>query len=219
MDLERLLLRSDELDATIMRMLDLDHYPEYGVGTERMGLSVTAASLSIDHARALRSLVEDGFVSSAVPLMRLQFESTTRSAWLLFAASETQVTLAAAPLTVEVDEAARKLPVAREMIKQLRGASIAVPAAAAPAAMLGRFEDMQRHALNSFVHVGVHALRRHQDGFPLKLVCQLVECSNGLGTIAAMLLAMLTGDRVLAARMNRVHVGFEDCLTPLLPSY
>lgn len=200
-------------------MLDLERYPDHGAGSERFALSVTAAALSIDHARALRALVADGFVSSAVPLMRLQFESTTRSAWLLFAASEGQVTIAAAPLTVEADEAARKLPVAREMIKQLRGASIAVPAAGAPAAMLGRFEDMQRHALNSFVHVGVHALRRHQDGFPLKLVIQLIECSNGLVTIAAMLLAMLTSDRVLAARMNRVHVGFEDCLTPLLPFY
>ena len=219
MDIELLLRRSDELDATIMRMLDLDRYPEYGDGAKRMGLSVTAASLSIDHARALRSLTDDGFLSSAVPLLRLQFESTTRSAWLLFAASEGQVALAAAPLTVETDEAARKLPVAHEMIKQLRGASIAVPAAGAPAVMLGRFEYMQRHALNSFVHVGVHALRRHQDGFPLKLVYQLIECSNGLVTIAAMLLALLTGDRVLAARMNRVHVGFEDCLTPLLPSY
>jgi hypothetical protein len=34
-----------------------------------------------------------------------------------------------------------------------------------------------------------------------------------------MMLAILTGDRVLAARMNKVHVGFEDCLTPMLPSY
>ncbi len=114
MDIELLLRRSDELDATIMRMLDLDRYPEYGYGAKRMGLSVTAASLSIDHARALRSLTDDGFLSSAVPLLRLQFESTTRSAWLLFAASEGQVALAAAPLTVETDEAARKLPVAHE---------------------------------------------------------------------------------------------------------
>ncbi|WP_018906149.1 hypothetical protein ABL841_09270 [Variovorax paradoxus] len=219
MDIEHLLRRSDELDDIIVRMLDLDRYPEHGEGAEKLALSVTAASLSIDHARALRSLIADGFVSSAVPLMRLQFESTTRSAWLLFAASDGQVALAAAPLTAAADEAARKLPAAREMIKQLRGASSAVPAAAAPAAMLGRFEDMQRHALNSFVHVGVHALRRHQDGFPVQLVWQLIECSNGLVTIAAMMLAILTGDRVLAARMNRVHVGFEDCLTPLLPSY
>lgn len=219
MDIEQILRRSDELDDVIVRMLDLDRYPEHGECAQRMTLSVTAASLSIDHARAMRALVADGFVSSAAPLMRLQFESTTRSAWLLFAATEEQIILASAPLTAEADEAARKLPAAREMIKQLRNASSTVPAAAAPAAMLGRFEDMQRHALNSFVHVGVHALRRHQDGFPRQLVWQLIECSNGLVTISAMMLAILTGDRVLAARMNRVHLGFEDCLTPLLQSY
>jgi hypothetical protein len=219
MPIERILRRSEELDDTIVQLLDLDNYPTYAGDAPRMGLSVTAASLSIDHARALRTLVAGGMISSAVPLMRLQYETTTRSVWLLFAASEDHVRLAAAPLTAQSDEAARKLPMAREMVKQLRNASATVPAAAAPAAMLGRFDDMQRHALNSFVHGGIHALRRHHDGFPLNLVRQLVECSNGLVTISAMVLAILTRDSLLATRMNRVHVGFEDCLTPILPSY
>lgn len=219
MPIERILRRSEELDDTIVQLLDLDNYPTYADDAPRMGLSVTAASLSIDHARALRILVAGGMVSSAVPLMRLQWETTTRSVWLLFAASEDHVQLVAAPLTAQSDEAARKLPMAREMVKQLRNASAAVPAAAAPAAMLGRFDDMQRHALNSFVHGGIHALRRHHDGFPVDLVRQLVECSNGLVTISAMVLAILTRDSLLATRMNRVHVGFEDCLTPILPSY
>lgn len=83
MDIELLLRRSAELDATIMQMFDLDRYPECGDGAQRMGLSVTATSLSIDHARALPSLTDDGFLSSAVPLLRLQFESTTRSACLI----------------------------------------------------------------------------------------------------------------------------------------
>lgn len=78
---------------------------------------------------------------------------------------------------------------------------------------------MQRHALNSFVHGGIHALRRHQEGFPVQIVRQLIECSNGLVTIAAMMLAILTGDRLLATRMNRVYVGFEHCLRRLLPSH
>jgi hypothetical protein len=219
MPIERILRRSEELDDTIVQLLDLDDYPVYGDDAPRMAFSVTAASLAMEHARALRNLVASGFVSSAAPLMRLQYEATTRSAWLLFAASEDHVALAAAPLTAQADEAARKLPLARDMIRQLRNASAAMPAAAAPAAMLGRFDDMQRHALNSFVHGGIHALRRHQDGFPVQIVRQLIECSNGLVTIAAMMLAILSGDRLLATRMNRVHVGFEDCLTPLLPSY
>lgn len=219
MPIEQILRRSEELDDTIVQLLDLDNYPVYGEDAPRMRLSVTAASLAMEHARALRNLVAGGFVSSAAPLMRLQYEATTRSVWLLFAAKEEHIALVAAPLTPVADEAARKLPLAREMIKQLQNASATVPAAAAPAAMLGRFDDMQRHALNSFVHGGIHALRRHEDGFPARLVQQLIECSNGLVTISAMMLAILTGDKLLMTRMNRVHVGFEDCLTPILPSY
>jgi len=219
MIIQQILRRSDELDDTIIQLLDLDNYPVYGEGAPRMHLSVTAASLSMEHARALRNLVAGGFVSSAVPIMRLQYEATTRSVWLLFAAKDEHVALVAAPLTQASDEAARRLPLARDMIKQLQNASTHTPTAAAPAAMLGRFDDMQRHALNSFVHAGIHALRRHQDGFPERLVQQLIECSNGLVTISAMMLAILTGDKLLMTRMNRVHVGFEDCLTPILPSY
>ncbi|MBB3181151.1 DUF6988 family protein [Variovorax sp. Sphag1AA] len=219
MPIEQILRRSEELDDAIVRMLDLDSYPVYAEDRKRMGLSVTAASLSFDHARALRLLVASGFVSSAVPLMRMQFEATTRSAWLLFAAAEAEVAAAGAPLSAESQEAARSLPMATGMIKALRQASAAVPAAAAPAAMLGQFDKMQRNALNSFVHGGIHALRRHEDGYPVELVRQLIECSNGLTTISAMMLAILTGDTLLMRRMNRVHEGFEDCLTPILPGY
>ncbi|MBS0342180.1 MAG: hypothetical protein JSS56_16795 [Proteobacteria bacterium] len=140
--IEQILRRSDELDDTIVNLLP-DDSPTYP-GRPRMGMSVTAASLSIERARALRHLVAGGFISAAVPLMRLQFEATTRSAWLLFAASEEDVALTAAHSTVESEQAARKLPMATDMIKQLKGASAAIPAAAAPAAMLGRFNDLQR---------------------------------------------------------------------------
>jgi hypothetical protein len=121
---------------------------------------------------------------------------------------------AVVPLTTNADEAARKLPLVTEMIRQLSKSPH--PSAAAPAAMLGRFNDLNRHGLNSFVHGGIHALRRHEDGYPVRLVRQLIECSNGLATIGAMMLAILRGDRVLAARMNRVHIGFEDCLTQII---
>lgn len=151
--------------------------------------------------------------------MRMQFEATTRSAWLLFAATDAEVAVSGAPLSAASEEAARKLPMASGMIKELGKASATAPAAAAPAAMLGQFDKAQRSALNSFVHGGVHALRRHQDGYPVQMVRQLIECSNGLVTISAMMLAILTGDTLLMRRMNHVHVGFEDCITPMLPSY
>lgn len=218
MPIEQILRRSEELDDTIVRMLDPDTYPVFGPDRLRMSLSVTAASLSLEHARALRFLVAGVFISSAVPTMRMQFEATTRSAWLLFAATDADVALAGAPLTAVAEEAARRMPMATGMIKDLAKASATVPAANAPAVMLGQFDRMQRNALNSFIHGGIHALRRHEEGYPVQLVRQLVECSNGLVTIGAMMLAILSGDTVLMRRMNRVHEGFEDCITPMLPS-
>ena len=94
---------------------------------------------------------------------------------MLFAATDAQVALAGAPLTTHTEEAARDLPMATGMIKELQKASAAMPAAAAPATMLDQFNKMQRNALNSFIHGGIHVLRRHEEGYPIELVRQLVE--------------------------------------------
>ena len=33
------------------------------------------------------------------------------------------------------------------------------------------------------------------------------------------MLAVLTGNQLLATRMNRIHVGYADCVPEILPSY
>jgi hypothetical protein len=59
MPIERILRRSEELDDAIVQVLDLDAYQPFD-DSSRIGLSVTAASLSIDHWHALRLLVVAG---------------------------------------------------------------------------------------------------------------------------------------------------------------
>lgn len=70
-------------------------------------------------------------------------------------------------------------------------------------------------ALNSYVHAGIHALSRKQRGFPLPLACQVVQSSNGIGTVAAMMLANLTGDESRGNDINRLFPSFGDYLPQL----
>jgi hypothetical protein len=216
MNVQQMLLRSGEFDEAIFRLLDPDSYLLANADA-RIRVSASAASLSVDHCRAVRLLIAAEIIPSSAAVMRLQFEALTRAVWLLFAADDASVAIADAPLDEGSQKLASRLPSASPMLAAL--AKSPAPGAAAPTAMLGRFKEMQWAALNSFVHGGIHPLRRQSEGYPERMVVQLLECSNALLSMSGMMLAILTGNSVLSARMNRVHVGFEDCLTPILHSY
>jgi hypothetical protein len=214
--LDQVLHRSDELDDAIVQLLGGEHYRPAN-DTNRVSTSASAAAVSLAHARALRCLIATAQMPSAVALLRLQFETLTRSVWLLYAANDLEVELVAAPLSAESEKEASKLFGIVKMLAALSASS--APSAAAPTAMLNRFKKTSLPALNSFVHGGIHPLQRHRHGYPESLIIQVLECSNGLLTMSGMILAVLTGDQLLAIRMNRVHIGFEDCITPILESY
>ena len=52
------------------------------------------------------------------------------------------------------------------------------------AKMLVQFKSLSAGPMNSFVHGGIHPLRRRAEGFPLQLLDQIVRGSNGLAQFA-----------------------------------
>ena len=171
--------------------------------------------VAMEHAIALRTLMALRLPTSAVSLMRLQFEALTRAMWLLYAASDTAIDKLLAPLTLQSEQAAKNLPGASEMIEQIgRRAGQGVPPAAHQ--MLSHFKDVSWHAMNSFVHGGIHPLRRNAEGFPVHLALQVLRNSNGLSTMTGMTMAVLTGDEAVAKPVSKIQPAFADCLPDLL---
>lgn len=70
--------------------------------------------------------------------------------------------------------------------------------------------------MNSFVHGGIHPLRRSAEGFPVHLVLQVLRNTNALATMTGMALAILTGDEAIAKPMGKIQPEFADCLPDLL---
>jgi hypothetical protein len=135
--------------------------------------------------------------------------------WLLYAASDAAVDTLLAPLTARSEQAAKNLPGAREMIEQIgKRVGQGVPAAAHQ--MLSHFKEVTWPAMNSFVHGGIHPLRRRADGFPLDLALQVLRSSNGLTTMTGMTMALLTGDEAVIEPMSKIQPAFADCLPALL---
>jgi hypothetical protein len=209
--LEVMLRRSDELQEALLHILDGAAFDP----STRGEAALRMCSVALEHALSLRALMAMGLATSAVGLMRLRFETLARAMWLLYAASDAAIEKLTAPLTPESELAAKNFPSASDMIEQIgKRVGSSVPAAAHQ--MLSHFKDASWHAMNSFVHGGIHPLRRQADGFPVHLALQILRNSNGLLTMTGMTLAILTGDAGVTKPMGKIQPLFGDCLPELL---
>lgn len=211
-ELARVLHRADELDVALMHAIDATHFRPYD-DSDRISASVSAASVALEHGRAMRVLVADGLPTAALSLLRLQHEALTRSIWLLYAATDLAIAKLSAPLSKETEAAAGKLPMLADMLKQLADK----PAAAQPLIGLLAFKANNAVALNSFVHGGIHALQRQAQGYPVPLIVGALHNANGLMVMAAMMLAVLAGKQALVRRVGVLQTTFADDLPPVLP--
>ncbi|ABE43851.1 hypothetical protein Bpro_1920 [Polaromonas sp. JS666] len=209
-DLERTVRRSVELEQAVWAILRPESYQVFD-DSDRIAASFNACEVAIQHGQALRALMSEGFHTTAASVMRLQFEVLVRAMWLLYAADEVEIAKIHAPLTQEAEHAASKLPMVSAMIKALDGR-------APPPAfqMVDQFKTTMLGALNSFVHGGIHPLKRHQTGYPEQIMDQILRSSNGLFTMTAMMLAILSGDESVSRPMRTIQPAFADCLPDLL---
>jgi hypothetical protein len=202
--LNRLLMRSVELEC---ELTDLLRFDDFGI-SPRWSTSRVICGIAFEHAESAKMLVTAGNFTSSVGLLRLQYEALVRAMWLYYAAPDSAVEKLAAELTHESAQRASNLPMAVEMLEQLKQ-SQAPPAAVDP---LFEFREYSWKALNSFVHGGLHAIRRHDDGYPVTLLLTLIRHSNGLSLMAGQLLVILHGGRNLTGRIPQLHLKFMDCL-------
>ena len=208
-ELGRLLDRSRELEAEVHRLLGGKERQLFD-DSPRALATLGAAQVSMEHGSALRLLLARPLPTSGVSLLRLQHETLTRAVWLLYAAKDQQVERLVAPLDAAAERAASKLPMTKTMLDDIVGKA---PTGAVE--MLMHFKDGSAPALHSFVHGGIHAIQRGLAGYPVELLANVVRSSNGLYTMAGMLLANLSGDPGVSKRMSKIQPRFADCLPPL----
>lgn len=206
----RLLERSAEFEDAL-----LAEFPDGGlmlaIQELRHELAAAAALIAIEHASALRAAAQAGAMNSAAALLRLQYEAVLRSAWLLFAAGPGQVDKLAQALDLDAEQSAKHVPGYLDMPNAVEKA-----APTGLAAPLVEFNRYSRHALNSFVHAGIHPLTRARAGFPLELAETVSRFSAGMMHFAYRLLAALSGSQERMYRVTRAYTAFSDCL-PMAP--
>jgi len=205
-DIKQLIRRSTELESVLLPLLDAGLYDD----SDRLTVCRTVCSISLEYANSSRLLVEVGNFTSAIGLMRLQYEAIVRVVWLLYAASDVAVAKLAVELTHESEQKASGMPMLNEMLKQINNKA---PQQAAQ--MLNEFKGVSGKAMNSFVHCGIHAVNRHDTGYPIHLIVQIMQNSNALSIMCGMILGILSGDANTSIRIAKIQIEFKDCLPPL----
>ncbi|MGE8360332.1 DUF6988 family protein [Pseudomonas sp.] len=208
MDMNQLLARSAELEARIASFLGLPLFDN----SSRLRAVRSVASLGFEHAQSLKYLTAAGLCTSASALLRVQYESLVRAIWLHHCATNQDVELMLAELTHETAKQASKMPMLSRMLDEIEAKASHVPVAS-----LREFKHYSWKPLSSYVHGGIHAVRRHGRGFPVELAVMQIRQSNGLLGLAGNLLLIIAGIPAEAGVMAGIYKEFTDCLPPAEP--
>lgn len=198
---------SDSLAEELQEVIDLPLFDN----SSKIRTSDVACSLSLEHWHSARALLRAGLLSSALVVHRAQFEALTRSIWLTYAASDEQIAKLTADLSLESEQAAKNMPQIAQMMQALEKSGPHQAYAA-----LARFKDNSWKALNSYAHAGIHPIRRHHDGYPLKLLHDVLRNTNGLAVMSCMQAVVLSGQQPLQRTLLELAGRRSACMPPSL---
>lgn len=207
----------DQLTAAIERSRALEGLVDAAwnaveVAAESRAVAATGlCALALNHGRSVRILLAE-VPPSAIALLRSQYEALVRAVWAHHAATETDLARLLAPLTLDSQQAAKKLPGVPDMLTALQKAG-----ATGAAANLGRARARLWDGLNSFVHGGIHPFQRGESGYPIPLLADLLKNTNAMSILTLVVLAEITVDADVVALMKVVHDEFGDVLPALEP--
>lgn len=204
--MESMLIKTDQLQKEIIPMIAVGPFDN----DKRILGSWVMCDTALEHAHSLHSLMSIGNFTSAVAMLRLQFDALTRSVWLLYAASEANVERIMQDLTIDSANADNGLPSHKQMIDQ-----IAVKAPPEATRLLSEFRDVTWKASCSYVHSGLHTMKRHAEGYPVPLLKQIMQSSNGLLMLCTIQIAIMAKNEHIAKDIIRIRDSYRDILPKL----
>jgi hypothetical protein len=203
MELDCAFDQSDSLGEELLCLVDLPLCDN----SLRVTVAGVACSLAFEHWHAVRLLLRAALLPAALVVHRSQFEAILRSVWVTYAASDDHIVRFAANLDLASEQAAKNLPQAQDMI-----AALAASGPKEAHAALARFKDHSWKALNSYVHAGLHPLKRHSEGYPVQLAHSVLRNANGLAVLTAMQAAILSGAQPLQRGILDLAARHPECM-------
>lgn len=197
---------------------ETDKIPSMDGFNNRETATFILTDISSEHGHAVHVLAKDGCNISASSLLRLQFESLIKAQWIYWVAKDDIVERFYKPLTQQnASQAEKRIPTINIILDDLDDAvrEGVVPKRAVE--MMREFKELTMKPSNSYVHTGMHAFSRKKDGFPEPLIIQILQNSNGLEALNAMLLATVVNSSNMMQRVLALQYLYIDSLPMHIP--
>lgn len=203
-ELNRVIARSEEFEDELFQLFQSSSFANNNKSTAILAIY----NIAQEHALSLRELTRIRLCTSALGILRLQYEAVVKVIWLLYAASDSAIEKLVAPLTPESERIANNgVPGFSIMMQEIEKKG-------APGVHrhLSGFRDYSWRSLNSFVHSGIHAVNRGKDGYPVALLYSAIRQSNNLTHTSAIALAYLLENKDLLLSVALIYKKYADCL-------
>lgn len=173
----------------------------------RLDLVEQCIYISFEHGIGVNTLLTLDMPIQAMVLFRSQFDSAVRAYWLLFCASNHQISKLRFGYTFEEQFVKDTFPALSEMLDMLK--KLDLPAKPV-INMFAEFKKYHLNQLNSFVHTGKHSFTRDVIGFDENLVMTLMKQSNNLITASSQIMLAHT----VPDKLKFIHLlteKYRDC--------
>lgn len=170
-------------------------------------LTTTMCRLAIDHGNGQRLLVLTGHVTTALALVRVQYEAMIRAVWMLHGASDEWLTRFLTPKASGDQSETVIGPAIDSMLNTL---DTKVPAPYAK--MLRELKTATWGPMNSFVHGGIHAVVNTLVEAEPKRLVSLLRNANGMSLMSAQTFMQACRDSKVAGRIGKIRAMYTDAL-------
>jgi hypothetical protein len=207
-DLAELLDRSNTFDVALRTVLIGEENDGKIPGSARSNGAFSCCKIALAHGEGFRHLVAIGNATSAVALVRLQFEAVLRCSWLYFVASDDWIDTFTTQPTANGDVELTKYPFVNVMLEELAAST----AEAVLPVSLSKLKELAWDSLNSYTHGGLRAMVRALEGFKPELLIWMLRTTNSLTYISVQLIAQIANDIERSERLFAIHESMLDCL-------
>ena len=209
---------SQSMDFRKSLLSETNKIPNIDDFNHRETATLILADISSEHGHAVHALAKEGCHISASSLLRLQFESLIRAQWIYWVANDDIVERFYKPLTQQnASQAEKRIPTINIILDDLEGAAKEGIVPEKAVQMMREFKELTMKPANSYVHTGMHAFSRKKDGFPEPLIIQILQNSNGLEALNAMLLATVVNSTDMIQKVLALQYIYIDSLPMHIP--
>lgn len=197
---------SERLGEQLASLFERPRQPD----SQRALLTLAMCDVAMEQWTSQRILIHAGCHTSALALIRLQFEAAVRAIWLHEGASDEWLERFSAPM----EPGQLSEPVLGPSVDAMLQ-TINKTAPAFVGLMLGELKTASWQPMNSYVHGGIRPIVQTLAGATPYQLVSVLRNANGLAMLVSNVFVLACRDSSLGGRIRQIQLANPECLPPV----